>query len=186
MFDRYRTLALVVLLAAGCTSVKVRVDQAPAFSLPPSPTVAWVVGPVPAVPKPGAEPVDPFATNTLLDRRVRAAVDSELVRRGFEFVDKSAAALLLNYYVVIEGRVAIRSFSGAHAGVYNHGMVAGVYAPSALRHYEQGVLMLDLIDPRDDELKWRGWAVARLRTETFDSAQVADLVRRILDRLPAD
>ena len=60
---------------------------------------------------------------------------------------------------------------------------------TTVRQYEQGTLLLDLIDPESKQLIWRGTGQTRLRdlkTPEEREARVREVVDRILERFPPE
>ncbi|MNC86612.1 hypothetical protein D3C83_22840 [compost metagenome] len=58
----------------------------------------------------------------------------------------------------------------------------------AIDLFDEGTLVIDLVDARTNRLVWRGWATAAIDGVVADQARlerrVHDAVERILDRLP--
>ena len=127
---------------------------------------------------------NPFAHNSLLNERVRHAVDRVLALPGLP--DLRGGSRLSAPLLRGAGRTAPRSAPAAGAGYYRgyYGGYYGGVSGSTSYDYEQGTLMIDFIDARTGRLAWRGWAVGANRQGYYDEAQVDASVDEILARFP--
>jgi hypothetical protein len=175
--------ALVVLLLAGCR-VPVKTDYDPSVDLGGLASFAWLDPPLREKPGEG-EPADPFVHNTLLDKRVRDAVERELVARGYRPAGDEPPDFLVRYHVVARQKTRERPVvvgGGFGYGRYPFGYGSSVAYGS--ESYEEGTLILDVIDPASESIAWRGWAAARARDGYFDAERVDRYVQAILARFP--
>jgi len=145
---------------------------------------AWAKEPITGVDPGNGEPFDPFATNSLLDQRVRSSVGDVLIERSYVPADRDDADLLVRYYIVFRDRAALFSEPGFYGGIDGHLHHHHLGASVDVREYRAGVVIIDLIDAKRDAIVWRGWGVRRTRGETYDEEGVQELVRRILKQLP--
>lgn len=174
---------ILAALTTGCLGVPVRTDHDPDVDFGALESFAWLDPPLreePAVA--GQESFDPIVYNSLLDQRVRDAVEQALTDRGFR-KDDGEPDFVIRYRVV--SRPVTRSYpvfvGGAgyhHRGVHSH---AGV---QRTENYLSGTLILDVIDPLTERITWRGWAEARTRDGHLDAARVSRYVTGILARFP--
>ncbi len=179
-----RTSLAIGLALSGCASMQVRSDYDRNVDFTRYESFAWLERPV----KPLAEApeqqipdaADPFAWNSLLDKRVRSAVDALLLSRGFRKTSGESPDFWLRYHTMLKDRVQITSFP---AGVWPHGAGIGwtdIYVDS----FQEGTLILDVIDPALNQLVWRGWAVRAVGDLTRQHDEVQLAVKRILERFP--
>ena len=175
--------ALVLLAGAGCRSFQVRTDFDETRSFDAISTFYFVE---PPEAEPGA--ADPFADNDLLRKRVRQTIESELVDRGWRLVeDRSRADLLVTYRVLLEEAMRADGFSTAPGfGYYRAGLGATVQTTTRVRSFQESTLMIDVLDPENEELVWRGWGEGMLSTRdrVRDSERLADGVRAIFAKFP--
>jgi hypothetical protein len=151
-----RGLALagcLLLLVAGCSTLRVKSDYDKEFDFSRLHTFTWLDPPVRSEPEssPMDDLVDPFARNSILDKRVRQAVERELLARGYRKGGDGRAEFQLQYFVIIRDRTKIRSYPragyGYYGGPYRYGYGAGWGGVSSY-NYKEGTLILDVIDSR--------------------------------------
>jgi hypothetical protein len=110
----------------------------------------------------------------LYDKRIRTRVDQELAVKGFREVDDGEVDLIVSYEAVMQERIQVRTADYYWPGYY----------PEVDR-YQQGTLIIDLVDPSLNQLVWRGIA-----TGVFDEnpqkadEQLAKAITKILKRYP--
>ena len=132
-------------------------------------------------------PADTFSTgdarldnNTFFIERVQRAVDGHLRQKGFEKVAGGQPDVVIHYHARIGQRIDSGEF---HPG--QPGCQAGGCRPSV---YDAGTLLIDFMDPRSNQLMWRGWAERGLDgvidDQTWMDATIDDAVTRIMARLP--
>jgi hypothetical protein len=152
--------ALAVALLA-CSSVSTRYDRDPEADFSGWRGYAWYPGGP-------ATTGDPRADNPLLHRRVVAAADRALAERGFTLVPIEQADFLVNHFLSTEQRLDVRTMNrvymtAPHARVWGSGGWGGVgLADTTVTQYEQGTLVIDLIDMGKRRLVWRGVGTRRL------------------------
>jgi hypothetical protein len=176
-------LPLAFALAFSGCAVPVHTDFDSDADFAQMQTFAWLDPPLREAPREeGGGGVDPFTSNTLLDKRVRQAVEAALTERGYRAAGEEPADFQLRYEVV--SREVLRdspTFIGGGYG-YRHYGTGVVY--SGTTSYQEGTLILDVIDPATRGLAWRGWAASRTRDGHIDAARVEKTVDAILEKFP--
>ncbi|TXS94191.1 DUF4136 domain-containing protein [Parahaliea maris] len=105
------------------------------------------------------------------DKRVRTYVDRELRRRGFSEGTTGQPDFLVNYSISKQDQMRIDSFSGYPQGVhggmgvgtYGAGVSIGYSSGPSVKHYQEGTVVLDVIDTRSSKIVWRGIAEGKLK-----------------------
>lgn len=170
---RVAAIAVAALAIAGCASMQVSTYMPRGGDIAKYRTYAW-------------GPADTFSTgdprldaNPFFDARVRVAVEHHLDARGFEKTD-AAPDLRLHYHASVSQRIYVRDVDRRDGFCDNGDCGAEVY--------DQGTLLIDLVDAGTNTLVWRGWA-----EDSFDGvverqarmeAEIDAAVARILERLP--
>ncbi|WP_428353890.1 DUF4136 domain-containing protein [Methyloprofundus sp.] len=111
----------------------------------------------------------------IMDKRIRSIVDQQLGAKHYAKKSEGPVDFLVNYSVVIEDRVDVRTYNNYNgmypgysyrAGYGYYGRAVGVgYSTGSdtqVTHYKQGTLIIDIINPATDQLIWRGAADGRL------------------------
>ena len=185
--DRTLGATLVILFAlsglSGCaTKVRSDFDREAVFSS--YNTFDWIAPPVRASEEGlRPDPEGPFARNSLLDKRIRAAVDSNLRARGFRYLKDGESDFRLNYHVMFKDKLAGSGSDFGYTGRYRRGAFSSGFNWS-VRQYQEGTIIIDVIDRAKDQLVWRGWSVSRNRDGNYDDAEINRAVNQILMHFP--
>ena len=170
------------LIISACSGIPVRQDFEQGFDFSSLKTFAW-----------DANEDDQWGvagSNELVDRRIRSAIENTLTSRQFSRVDVSKADFLLLYNVMVDQRVRSSNVSGGVAIGRSrrgrHGSI-GISTGSQIRTYEQGTLLIDVIDVASDKLVWRGSSSQAL-PDLSDPQRLTDhinaTVAAILEQFP--
>ena len=179
--------AVLGLAVAGCSTLKVKTDYDPSVDFARYSTYAWLKPPMKddASASPVDELTDPFARNSLLDKRVRNAVDKELAARGFRKGPEDSSSFRVSYYVILKDKTRVRSSPGAYyGGYYDRGYYGAGYGGVTSYDYQEGTLIVDVIDARSDSIAWRGWAIGTNKEGFYSEKQVAKAAQKILEKFP--
>ena len=185
------TLALVtcLLFVCGCSHLRVETDYDTDLDFSRLRTFTWLEPPVTSEPSesPVEELIDPFEKNSLLDKRVRQAVERELLARGYQRAPDGRSEFELQYHVILKDRTKLRSYSSAHYGYHSYpygygGTLGGVSS----YNYKEGTLIIDVIDAGTHRLAWRGWAVGVASKGYYTDEKVGEAVKAVLERFPPE
>ncbi len=138
----------IVLCAASCSQVLVTHDYNKDVNFTGFKTYGW-------------HPIErSIEMNDLVVNRVKEAVNRELQFRGFTQV-ADRPDLLINIHLVTRQKLSVTDW-GHSTGVYwgrGYGYGSGYsYRGLSSRNYEEGTLMIDMVDAADNALVWRGSA----------------------------
>ena len=177
---RATVFCLVLLLAvSACSGVRVTTDYDPAADFSKLRSYAWLDE------RSGVQG-DRADVTSLIDRRVRRAVDTELQRKGLRAVGRGEADALVAYHLGVETRLdvnTIHSGYGYGRGVYR----GGVATHTTVSEYQEGTLLVDVIEPESKQLIWRGSGQSRLRrssTPEQREQRIDEAVAQILESFP--
>lgn len=145
---RYFLIALSAGVLSGCASTSVKLDYDKSADFSGLKKFAWENATQPTT-------GDPRIDNDLSDERVRNAVDSILVSKGFVFAAQDDADFLVAYFVDFKRSLSSSSAS-VGVGRSSHGRYGGVSYGGSVSETEQGLLTIDIIDPADQKTIWRG------------------------------
>jgi hypothetical protein len=178
-------IATLVALSglSGCAaSVRSDFDRETAFAY--YNTFDWIAPPVRASEEEvQSDPDGPFSRNSLLDKRIRTAVNRNLEARGFRYLEGGESNFRLNYHVTFSDKLVGSGSEFGYAGRYYRGGFSSGFNWS-VRQYQEGTIIIDIIDRAKDQLVWRGWMVKRNLDRNYDEAEVNDAVEKILMRFP--
>jgi hypothetical protein len=173
-------LALASLTAClACSGIRVTTDYDPNADFSNVRTYAWFDD------RSGVEG-DRADVTSLLDRRVRSAVDAELQRKGIQLVDRSEAEALVGYHLGIENKLDVDTINTGY-GYGRYGRYGGIGTTTTVREYQEGTLLIDVIDPSSKQLIWRGSGQSRINqysTPADREQRVNEAVKQILEKFP--
>ncbi|MFT5721970.1 MAG: hypothetical protein ACI9W6_002288 [Motiliproteus sp.] len=153
-----------LVLVAGCSGVPVSVDYQPGYDFSQINRYYWL--------SPKAELQSASIYNSeLVGARVEQAVEHELLSLGILRTDAQADAdVLVGYQIGIEKLVDIDTHLGLNGSFSRRSGVGLSLLGGHSREYDQSTLVIDLRDPGDNRLLWRGMAERRL--SRFDTPQI--------------
>ena len=138
--------------------------------------------------------------DNIMDRRIRATIEQQLQGEGFIQKINDPVDFFVNYSVVVENRTDIHTYNNYNGmypgygyrsgyGYYGRGMgvTYSTGTETQVTHYQQGTLVIDIIDPKTDQLVWRGAADGRLPKGTDrekSNKLVQKYVAKILSNFP--
>jgi hypothetical protein len=165
----------ILLAAVGCSNqFQAYSDYDPALNILAYKTYRW----------PGKAEmesrVNPLLYNELTDKRIREAVDQQLRKNGYRFAD-SAAELTVHYHITVKDKV-IHSADPRMDSYSQYWMEGG---RNTFR-YEEGTLIVDLMDETNHNLIWRGWAVGVIDDNTvmLSEEEIKEAVSKIFEDYP--
>jgi hypothetical protein len=180
MYSPARVLVVTLLASAalalpGCATVRVNSSAARGADLTRYQTYRWS-------PAAGLFTGDPrLDNNPFFDERVRAAVEQQLGRRGFEKTSSAEPDLLLHYHASVNEQIEL---SGTH-GDADSCASAGDCRPFV---YDAGTLVLDFVDARTGKVVWTGWAKDTMNGAIDNQRQmeekIDEAVARMLEPFP--
>lgn len=134
-------------------------------------------------------------TNTIMHDRIVNTVNLQLELQGF-VQQKQDPDFLVNYNITSEKKTDIRTYDnyggygpswGWGFGYAHRGMAISTYSETRVDEYQQGTLIIDIIDPKTNRLIWRGVGSKRL-PETSDvdvmDKLIHEIVSNILQKFP--
>ena len=177
----FAVLAVLSLLALpGCTPIRVSTDYDPHADLTQLRTYGWSA-------RKADDNRDPRLDNSLLDARIRNAVDRELAARGISKVSADPD-FEVGYDIVLEKELRYTSAGGwYYPGWGWGGWGAWGYPQNDARLYDRTVLILDITDPATGNLLWRGMAKGNLIDDASPEEREEEVdrtVAAILERFP--
>ena len=176
----YRLAAALLALAllGGCAGYDIRYDFDASAPYARYKTFDWYTA------KKGTG-----GTTTLMDKRVRTAVQSELQNKGFKLETQGDPDFLVTYYPIVQDKkVRTTTRVGLSTGwgyrpVYGR---VGV-SSSQVRHHKEGTIVVEIVDFRSNQMVWQGVAAGALTglNNPEDANEVVPrAVRDILAKFP--
>lgn len=137
-------LGILLLFLPSCSPLSVKHDYDVEFDFRGYKTYAWSEADMPD---------DELARNPLVKRRVREAVDETLGSKGYSLTDREEADFLVVTHAGIKERMRVQDYG-------RYGWYDPWWGPYGGRievsYYEEGTLVIDIVDAKDKKLVWRG------------------------------
>jgi hypothetical protein len=185
-----RTLALAAIVLATVPLVagmKVTVQNDKAFNFEGLKTYAWRLD--------GANPVrilensldKPEEVRKNLEPIILAAVDVELAKKGLRRLESGQPDFYLDYYLLVGPSTESQYHGQFVGGVPAWGLPDFAMSTSALKVYEQGSLVIDIVSIAQNQTVWRAKAAAemdRRRTPAERTDIINEAARRMFEKFP--
>jgi hypothetical protein len=115
--------------------------------------------------------------NPLNDRRIRTALDSQLVARGFVRDTSGTPDFLVAYHAAARNRVGVQDWG------YGLGRLGSRRID--VDQYTQGTLIVDMVDAVKRELIWRGTATGTIELDEVEK-KIREAVGKLVERFSKD
>ncbi len=168
-------LAACALALAGCASVRVATDHDPKVDF--GKLHSWSFAP--------HKTENPVVENTLVRNRIRDALERELTAKGFARTD-SGPDFLVDFVTATERSYDVVSWPGwCHCWFGHRGFGPGWdWHDVDVVEYTQGMLVVGMIDPKSDDLLWRGTATQVVDEDMGSPEKIDAAVKALLERFP--
>jgi len=155
LFFRGLALTLILYLSA-CSTLQVSTEYDPEVSFKNFNDYAWI--PEPTLPK-----KNQHIDNKDLDHQIRTSVDKSLVSKGFQINDSSQPSFLVGYHIAIDQKTTINTVNRyyGYEPAWNPNAWRGT-TDLGQHNFEQGTLIIDIVNASTNELLWRSNASAEI------------------------
>ncbi|WP_298441222.1 DUF4136 domain-containing protein [uncultured Ferrimonas sp.] len=176
-------LLSLALSLSGCASISTDSDYSTQVDFNQYRSWAWIS-------PDDSNGVSPYQQDGLNEQRIRAAVTAQLQQQGLAQVSAEGADLLVNTLTSVETKIDVDTFYGNfgyHPYYQHYPLSAGFGTETRVREYQQGTLMIDLIDADSRQLVWRGSATSNVKkrqTPQQKSDRIQQTVTAILAQFP--
>ena len=171
---RIFSLTGLVVLASCGAGIRYGADFAPEHDFARYSTFQWEA----ADPLPTGDPR--LDANPFFDQRIRAAVEAQLLARGLR--PSSDPDLTVHFHVAVRERLEI--FEPDRTQRVEPGTAPEV------RSWEEGTLLVDIVDRAAGDVVWRGWAQTDVTGLADDprreEARIQEAVVLMFERFPID
>ena len=144
----YTSLAAVCALGlVGCSGVTTNYDYDRQYDFSGKSTYAWF-----------QQDEESTGVNDMVQRRVHDVVDQSLAGRGMTKTSQSQADFLVAFHTGVQTQTQYNTYGYGMGGWgYGYGWGGGMgMTTTTATHYEEGTLILDIVDRSKMETVWRG------------------------------
>ncbi len=133
---------------------------------------------------------DPRVYNSIVARRLRVAVDNALQAKGFREVS-SSPDVYVAWHGAINGKMSYETISNNYGygwGRYGSGGwgIGATSSRTVVREWDEGTLLIDIIDPRTEELVYRTVGQAKLSETRRTPQESQELANEVVLKMLAD
>jgi hypothetical protein len=159
-------------LAGSCAPIRVSSYTGPRTDVTAYRTYAWATGELGATGDPRLD------NNSFFRERVQTAADGQLRFRGYEKAASGMPDLTVHVHARLEQRLDTSAIDPVTCQVEE----------CRAEIYDEGTLLIDLVDTRTNALVWRGWAERSLDgvidNQEWMNTTIDRVVASIFGRLP--
>jgi len=127
-----------------------------------------------------------LAQNQLIAKRIGRAIITNLATKGLTETD-SNPDLMIAVHTEVKDKVNVTSYGYGYAPYYTWGYWGRGRGGVDVQQYEEGTLIIDLVDAQAKEMVWRGMASKALPSaptpEKIDKI-IDDVVTKIFEKYP--
>lgn len=152
--------AALLSLSTGCSTISVTTDYNPNFNFTALKSYAWLDnGQIPSS--------DARINNDLVIDRVRKAVEQTLAARGYVKTEEGSADFMVSWLGAIDKKIQVQTIDHFYSP-YGYGALhrdpywGGMMRSTTAYEYEVGTLIIDILDPNQHKLIWRGTGQERI------------------------
>ena len=128
--------------------------------------------------------------NDLVDKRIRKAIETNLLAKSYRQVDSFTPDFFISYHLTVEQKIKTSGVTGGVSiGRSSYGRYDGVgmSTGSDVRAYDQGKMLIDVTIPLGDKLVWRGISTQSV-SEHMEPGEskviINETVEKILSQFP--
>jgi hypothetical protein len=168
---------LMIVFVSGCSSVTVKTDYDRTVDFSKFKTYRWASGKQ-------INPDDELEKRPLVEKRIKRAVDQVLKEKGYVKADSGSADFTVLVHAGVKEKMQVTDWG-------YHGWYDPWWGPYGGRvdvsTYEEGTLVIDIVDMSTKELAWRGMATGIVHDyDSQEDMEAAALVvsQKILKDFP--
>lgn len=168
--------SLLMLILTACSSTRIKSDYDVEMDFKSYKTYEWVDTELPG---------DELAKTPFLYKRIKVAIDETLQNKGYTLATEGDADFAVVAHGGVQEKTQVTTWSTGYW--YNPwwGSYGGNYVE--VNQYDEGTLVIDIVDMAKKELAWRGLAsgiVKEYSSPTQIQKRVDDTVKQILSQFP--
>ncbi len=173
--------AFTLMFLQACSGITVSQDYEKEYHFSTLKTFAW---------KPNEDNGYGIENNDLVDKRIRTAIENNLLTKSYRLVESYNPDFFISYHVTVEQKITSSDVSGGVSmGRSSRGRYGsiGMSTGTQVRAYDQGTLLIDVTIPLGDKLVWRGvstQSVSEHSSPDESTVRINETVEKILAQFP--
>ena len=118
--------------------------------------------------------------SSLTDQRIENAITHEMDKRNIPPTTRAKADILISFHISAKDKTRIRNYNmsynyGYHGGYRHSSMGVGYGNDVSVQQYVEGQLLIDFVDPKSNNVVWRGTAVKKV-DKTWSNEERVDII----------
>ena len=174
---------LFILFVSGCSPIQIKVDYNKNINFDKYQSYSWI-------PNEQLDIVDINFEKKLLDSLVTNTANNKLKEKGF-IVNDEKPDLLMSYFLVVDTKTDVyvvdNYYSNIPYAIPPTTSSTRDYQKLRENTYEQGILIIDIVDQQTKERIWRGYAQSRIGIHKEPEKQekrIITAINKILSNFP--
>jgi len=172
---RLLTSVILILFLTACSSVRVETDYSTKFSFDTLSTFAIVHQ-------------ERNGDDTLTNTRIIHALKDDLASKGYQAVDRDTASYYVLFHTDVRSKTRIDTdYRSVGMYPYAYGYRSMMVPTTRVTSYDEAKLIVDVVDPTDNMIIWRGIATDRLRsheTPQERTSYIDEVITALLKTFP--
>lgn len=172
-----------LLVLQSCSGIQVSQDYVRGYNFAALKTFTW---------KPNASGEYGVKDNELMDRRIRRAIVEQLTAKSYIFTESLSSDFFVSYQLTVEQKLSSSGATGSISlGRSSFGGFGGIgiSSGSSVHSYDEGTLLIDITEPLEDQLIWRGTSTQSVDKHSDPSKStviINETVAKILAQFPPE
>jgi len=173
----------LLVIALGCAPIQIKVDYDKNINFDKYKSYSWI-------PNEQLGIVDINFEKQVLDELITNTANSVLQQKGFS-IDRDKAKFLVSYFLVIDTKTDVYVVENYYSNIpyTTPATTSSTRDYQKLREntYEQGILIIDIVDQQSKQRIWRGYAQSRIgiyKDPKKQEKRVITAVKKILSNFP--
>ncbi|NOQ88961.1 MAG: DUF4136 domain-containing protein [Gammaproteobacteria bacterium] len=174
-------IVFALITIQACSGIKVSQDYEQDYDFSGLKTFSW---------KPNENNEYGITGNDLVEKRIRAAIQNNLLAKNYTQIDTGKPDFYISYHVTIEQKISSSNVSGSVSlGRSSRGRYGGIgiSSGSQVKAYDQGTLLINVTDVENNKLIWRGistQSVAEHSDPDKSTVLINETVEKVLSQFP--
>jgi len=168
---------LLVVVVLACSTVRVSSDYDPETDFGAYRRYAWL----PGTPEGTGHP---RLDSPMVQDRVRRGIDRSLTEKGYGLGGEQAD-FFVTYHLAVDRKLDIRTTDRSLYSRYGYRMSI---PETTIQEYDEGSLIIDVVDAKRKQVVWRGVGTGRLRgaSGAEDPVRLQERVYEVVDEVLVD
>jgi hypothetical protein len=172
----------MLLWIPGCSSITVNHDYNADYNFQALHTYSWLDDHK-------TVSSDARINNDLVKDRMVKAIESALNAKGYTKVAQTEASFLVSWHGAIDSKLQVdtidhyyRPYGYGTGGTYDPFMGSGI-RQTVVSEYDLGTLLIDILDPKEHKLVWRGTGQGVVHADRTPDERTAEINNAVVDIL---